>query len=142
MRLGGPVFEQWKDPQEFADLHLNNGYSAAYCPVVDDEILLQDIKHVLAESDIVIAENGWYGVNFLDTDPALRQRNSRDRRLGVFGAWHYNLNDVDRLLQVVASVPDQLDKLITHRMPMSKIQEAWELQVSRNCGKVILHPWE
>lgn len=61
--------------------------------------------------------------------------------LGVFGAWHYNLKDADRLMQVIAAVPEQLDKLITHRMPLADIQSAWELQVTGNCGKVILHPW-
>jgi hypothetical protein len=32
--------------------------------------------------------------------------------------------------------------LITHRFPMSRVREAWELQLTGECGKVVLHPWE
>lgn len=75
MRLGGPIFDSWTTPQEFVDLHLKHGFSAAYCPMTDDYGLLDEVAHALAESDIVIAESGWYCVNFLDTDPTLRRKN-------------------------------------------------------------------
>mgnify|MGYP000936343759 CR=1 FL=1 len=35
-----------------------------------------------------------------------------------------------------------LDKVITHVMPMSKIEEAMELMGSGNCGKIVLDPKE
>ena len=35
-----------------------------------------------------------------------------------------------------------LDKIITHRFPMTKVKEAWDLQLMGRCGKIILHPWE
>jgi hypothetical protein len=31
--------------------------------------------------------------------------------------------------------------MITHTFPMSRVQDAWELQVSGDCGKVMLDPW-
>jgi L-iditol 2-dehydrogenase len=34
-----------------------------------------------------------------------------------------------------------LDKMITHRFPLSRVQDAWELQLTGNCGKVLLYPW-
>jgi L-iditol 2-dehydrogenase len=35
-----------------------------------------------------------------------------------------------------------INQQITHIFPMSKVQEAWELQLTGNCGKVLLKPWE
>ena len=62
--------------------------------------------------------------------------------LSVFGAWHYKLQDAPRLMKVIqASIP-ALDTLITHKFPLSQMQQAWELQCTGNCGKVIVHPWE
>jgi L-iditol 2-dehydrogenase len=61
--------------------------------------------------------------------------------LTVCGAWHYNLRDVGRLMKVIQDCPTQLDKLITHRFPMSRLQEAWDLQVTGACGKIVLDPW-
>ncbi len=61
--------------------------------------------------------------------------------LTIHGAWHYNLYDAGRLLRIIADSGAQLDRLITHRFPLSQVQEAWELQLTGNCGKVVLHPW-
>jgi len=77
---------------------------------------------------------GWHGQLEVDTIIS--------KGLAVFGAWHYNLNDVGRLLQVIQQVPAQLQHLITHSFPLTEVQQAWELQTSGNCGKVVLHPWE
>jgi L-iditol 2-dehydrogenase len=61
--------------------------------------------------------------------------------LTVYGAWHYNLREVGRLMRVIQHSRAQVERLITHRYPMSRLQEAWELQVTGACGKVILDPW-
>lgn len=42
----------------------------------------------------------------------------------------------------LVNVGPALDRLITHILPMSRVQEAFELQVSGRCGKVVLKPWE
>lgn len=62
--------------------------------------------------------------------------------LTLHGIWHYNLCDVPKLMEIVRNSGDLLDKIITHTFPMSRVQEAWELQLTRRCGKVILYPWE
>jgi L-iditol 2-dehydrogenase len=62
--------------------------------------------------------------------------------LTLHGAWHYNLGDVPRLMQVVRDSTQLLDRMITHTFPLSEMQAAWELQLTGNCGKVILKPWE
>jgi len=58
------------------------------------------------------------------------------------GNWHYNLSEYPRILRTIRGSGDKLDKFITHTFPMSQVQEAWELQMTGNCGKVVLDPWE
>jgi L-iditol 2-dehydrogenase len=70
---------------------------------------------------------------------------SRDmirKGLVLRGAWHYNLGDYPKLIKVIEQSADQVDKLITHTFPMSQVQQAWELQSTFECGKVVLHPWK
>ena len=62
--------------------------------------------------------------------------------LSIHGAWHWNLADAARIMRVVAGSAKLLDKQITHTFPLSEVRDAWELQLSGKCGKVILHPWE
>jgi len=62
--------------------------------------------------------------------------------LTLHGAWHYNLADTPRMMELIKNSSALLDKFITHIFPMSQVQEAWELQVTGNCGKVVLYPWQ
>jgi len=62
--------------------------------------------------------------------------------LTLHGTWHYNLGDASRIMQVIRGCGDLLDKQITHTCPMSSVQEAFELQLTGDCGKVVLYPWE
>jgi L-iditol 2-dehydrogenase len=62
--------------------------------------------------------------------------------LTLHGIWHYNLNDIPQLFRIVEEHNDLIDKVITHTFPMEKVQDAFELQLTRKCGKVILHPWD
>ncbi len=57
------------------------------------------------------------------------------------GNWHYNLGDYPKLIKVIQESGEQLDKFITHTFPMRQVQEAWELQSTGECGKVVLDPW-
>jgi L-iditol 2-dehydrogenase len=59
----------------------------------------------------------------------------------LMGQWHYNLNGVNKIMQVICESP-VVEKLITHVYPMSQVQEALEISASHNCGKIILKPWE
>ena len=61
--------------------------------------------------------------------------------ISIHGSWHWNLNGVDRMMQLIRGAREKLDKLITHRFPMSEVQEAFELQLTGRCGKVLLDPW-
>lgn len=59
----------------------------------------------------------------------------------LFGAWHYNLSDYFKLLEVIKR-SDLLDLLVSHVFPMSKIQEAFETLAGQETAKVLLKPWE
>jgi L-iditol 2-dehydrogenase len=61
--------------------------------------------------------------------------------ISLTGSWHYNINHFPKIMQVIQNSP-LLDKFITHVIPMSRIQEAFEVSASQNNGKIILKPWE
>lgn len=60
--------------------------------------------------------------------------------LTLIGAWHYNLNDFGKVLQVIQNSP-LIGLLVSHTFPMSRIQDAFTLQTTGECAKVILEPW-
>ncbi|WP_328610671.1 zinc-binding dehydrogenase [Amycolatopsis sp. NBC_00345] len=60
----------------------------------------------------------------------------------VQGSLDINLRDAPRLMEMIPKVRGQLDDFITHRFPLSRIADAFELQLARECGKVVLYPWE
>ncbi len=61
--------------------------------------------------------------------------------LSLHGSWHYNMADTPQILRVIAANPDKLDKLITHRFPLDRVADAWDLQATGLCAKVLLKPW-
>lgn len=61
--------------------------------------------------------------------------------LTVHGQWHYPEEYIPNVFEVIQDVPEKLDRLITHTFPLEDIQEAFELQMTRKCGKVVLEPY-
>lgn len=61
--------------------------------------------------------------------------------LTIYGSWHYNLNDYPRIMQVIRCSP-AAQHLVSHVLPMSRIQEAFEISASQQCAKILLKPWE
>jgi threonine dehydrogenase-like Zn-dependent dehydrogenase len=61
--------------------------------------------------------------------------------LTLIGQWHYSLNDFDQIMQVVRASREQLEILISHRFPMSRVQDALALSATHQCGKIVLDPW-
>ena len=62
--------------------------------------------------------------------------------LTLHGIWHWNLGDAPDMLNMIGRVGDKLDIMITHRFPMDQIEDAWKLQMTGQCGKVVIHPFE
>ena len=61
--------------------------------------------------------------------------------LTLRGSWHYNLRLFPAIMQVIQRSP-LIELLISHTMPMSQIQQAFEISASNETAKMILHPWE
>jgi L-iditol 2-dehydrogenase len=69
---------------------------------------------------------------------------SRDmirKGLVLHGSWHYNLSLYPHLMRVIHDSTEKLDQFITHSFPMSEVQQAFEVQSTGACGKVMLDPW-
>ncbi len=83
-------------------------------------------------------------VSFVGEAGPLEIRISDDmlrKGLTLHGCWHWNLLDTRRMMQLLRASAAKLDLLITHRFPMTRVKQAWELQLTGNCGKVLLDPW-
>ena len=61
--------------------------------------------------------------------------------LTLIGSWHYNLSCFPQIMQIIQRSP-LVDLLISHVMPMSRIQQAFEISASHQCAKIVLKPWE
>ena len=61
--------------------------------------------------------------------------------LWLIGAWHYNLQDFPAVMKVIQESP-VIDHLISHVLPMSEAQKAFELCAAHQTAKVILQPWQ
>jgi L-iditol 2-dehydrogenase len=64
------------------------------------------------------------------------------KSLSLIGQWHYSLNDWDQMIQVIRGSGEKLDLLISHRFPMSRVQDALALSATHECGKIVLDPWQ
>lgn len=63
--------------------------------------------------------------------------------LTMHGAWHFNhLRDREAMFRTIRKARPLIAKTITHRFPMTKVKDAWELQLTGKSGKALLHPWE
>ena len=62
--------------------------------------------------------------------------------ISLMGIWHYRRSEASGIMQVIKDSKQQLDKHITHYMPMNEVENAFNLQLEGKAGKIILHPWE
>jgi len=61
--------------------------------------------------------------------------------LTIRGSWHYNLSGFPKIMRIIERSP-LIDKLISHVLPMSSLQEALELSATKETAKILLKPWE
>jgi len=64
-----------------------------------------------------------------------------DPAINVSGQHDVRVMDRERLVRALLhpDVQRQIDVMVTHEFPMSRADEAFELQVSKQCGKIYLH---
>lgn len=60
--------------------------------------------------------------------------------LMLVGNWHFTRQDYGRMLKVIRE-SDLLDRLVSHRFPMSRLEEAFALQQVGETAKVLIYPW-
>jgi len=80
-------------------------------------------------------------VAFVGEAGALEIDVSRDmirKGLTLRGSWHWNMADTPRILQVIRASGAKLDRFITHTLPLQRVGDAWDLQLTGACGKVVL----
>lgn len=59
--------------------------------------------------------------------------------LEVFGCWHWNhQRDGDVMIETIRRSGPLLDTMMTHSFPLSGVRDAFEVQLTGNCGKVVL----
>ena len=72
--LGGPIFKEFDNPEEWIVALRQQGYSAAYCPLPIEEtnsVTIQAYAGAAQQSDVIIAEVGAWS-NPLSRDEAIR----------------------------------------------------------------------
>ena len=72
MRLGGPLFEPYLDPDDWVAALKRSGYRAAYCPEINDSYTPKDFAIAARTADILIAEVGVWN-NPLSRDDTARK---------------------------------------------------------------------
>ena len=81
-----------------------------------------------------LASPGWGG------DMSSRELTAKG--LTFHGCWHWNhLRDGEVMMRTIRGAADLIDIAITHTFPLSKVQEAFEVRATNECGKIILNPW-
>lgn len=61
--------------------------------------------------------------------------------IDIFGSWHWNHDTHGlQMMQRIRDAAPLLDKLTTHRFTLGQISEAFALQETGCCGKVLLYP--
>ena len=69
---------------------------------------------------------------------------SRDmirKGLTIKGSWLYNRTDYTKVMRVIQESP-LIDHLISHEMPMSEIQDAFEILAKGKAAKIVVNPWQ
>ncbi len=61
--------------------------------------------------------------------------------LTLVGSWMYNLNGFGSIMDVVRR-SSLIEQLVSHVLPMSDIQHAFDVSASCTGAKIILKPWE
>lgn len=77
------------------------------------------------------------GVISLQVDADLVQKG-----VTLLGTLDLKWQDATRLMRMIELIPEQLEKFITHRYPLHRISAAFERQMTYECGKILLFPWQ
>ncbi len=76
MRLGGPIYDSFQTPRQWAQANRDAGWRAVYCPLKPDadDATCRDYAEAARQADLVIAEVGAWRNNTLSPDDAQRRQ--------------------------------------------------------------------
>jgi L-iditol 2-dehydrogenase len=83
-------------------------------------------------------------VTFLGESGELAIHLDRDiiqKGVTISGSLDLYLHHAPAMMRLIARARPLIDKFITHRLPLAEVQDAWELQLRGECGKIVLYPW-
>ncbi|MGW1022881.1 zinc-dependent alcohol dehydrogenase [Streptomyces sp. NPDC002577] len=83
-------------------------------------------------------------VTFLGESGDLTLHIDRDliqKGVTLHGSLDLYLHHAPGVLDVIARSGPLIDRFITHTFPLDAIEQAWQVQLERTCGKIVLHPW-
>ncbi|NGO74507.1 zinc-binding dehydrogenase [Streptomyces sp. YC504] len=83
-------------------------------------------------------------VTFLGESGELEIHVDRDliqKGVTLHGSLDLYLQHAPGMLDVIARSGALIDRFITHTFPLDDIEQAWKTQLTKECGKVVLHPW-
>ncbi|MDR3707333.1 MAG: zinc-binding dehydrogenase [Capsulimonadaceae bacterium] len=135
LELGAEIVIDPRDPDALAQIRAHTGERG-----VDKAV---DCTAIPAAQQFAIAATRRRGhVAFVGWGGHIELDNMVPHGLTLHGIWHWNLRHAQKMMHMIRCVDSDLNKLITHTYPMEAVQKAWELQVTGECGKVILHPFD
>jgi L-iditol 2-dehydrogenase len=73
--------------------------------------------------------------------PIVVSRDLLRKGIQLMGSWHYNLNDLPKVVEVIRNSP-LIGKMVSHVFPMSRIEDAFAASASQNNAKILLKTWE
>lgn len=80
-------------------------------------------------------------LGFVTWSGALPVNRITGKGVDIFGCWHWNHDQAgERMMQRVREARPLLDKLVTHRFALTDVSDAFALQETGRCGKVLLYP--
>jgi threonine dehydrogenase-like Zn-dependent dehydrogenase len=77
-----------------------------------------------------------------ETFPLHIEHDLLDKHLEISGSHDANAAHRDQIVEMIGRVQDKIDRVVTHKFPMSRADEAFEEIMTRRCGKVYLYPQE
>jgi threonine dehydrogenase-like Zn-dependent dehydrogenase len=137
-RLGALAVIDPRDPDAVAQLRALTGGRGVDCAV---ECSAAPMYQRLALD--AVARRG--RVTFLGESGELPFHVDRDliqKGVTLMGSLDLYLEHATPMMRLIARASSLIDAFITHRLPLSRIAEGWELQLRGECGKIVLYPWE
>jgi L-iditol 2-dehydrogenase len=134
LELGARTAIDALDPEAAAQVRAASGGDGA-------DVVVECAGRPEAQSFALSAARRRGQVAFIGGGGNVELGNPVPRGLTVHGCWHWNLQDADAMFSLIRRNRGSIARLISHRYPLSRVRDAWEQQISGECGKVMLDPW-